>query len=131
MAVGNRMTMTNKSQLLYIIEKSQDTKVNVTENAQNSTERDYTACVIDGMALVQEVGKPSSVNTCLDLANHFLDRLATKAETYDDLTAMTLMAGILLGVFPPEPEDGYNFNQPVGPKRQPRGALPQYIISTY
>ena len=81
----------------------------MTENTQNSTECDYRACVIDGMALVQEMGKTSSVNTCLDLANHFLDLLATKTETYDDLTAMTLMAGIWLGVLPPEPEDGYNF----------------------
>ena len=79
---GNLLATTNKSQLLSIIEKSPETKVDVIEN---STEYAYKACVIDGMALVQEMGKPSSVNTCLDLANHFLDRLATKTEKYDEI----------------------------------------------
>ena len=77
---GNLLAMTNKSQLLNIIEKSLETKVHVTENTT-----EHKACVIDGMALVQEMGKPSSVSTCLDLAEHFLERLATKTETYAEI----------------------------------------------
>ena len=82
---GNLLAITNKSQLLHTIVKSPETKVNVTETTQNSTERDFKAIVIDGMALVQEMGKPTSVNACLDLAEHFLDRLATKTENYDEI----------------------------------------------
>ena len=41
--------------------------------------------VIDGMAVVQEMGKPQWVKTYSDLAKHFWVNIKQKASSYDEI----------------------------------------------
>ena len=41
--------------------------------------------IIDGMAFLQSLDKPHYINTCEDLSNHFLKRLQTYYNSYDEV----------------------------------------------
>ena len=68
--------------MLSNTETYSETKENTKDN---TVEHDYKVCVIDGMAMFQEMGKPLSVNTFQDLATHFLVRLAVKTKAHSEM----------------------------------------------
>ncbi len=41
--------------------------------------------VIDGMAVVQEMGEPNWVRTCDDLAKHFCTQIKQRSSGYDEI----------------------------------------------
>ena len=41
--------------------------------------------LLDGMALVQQMGKPVSVKSCEHLAQQFMKKLDSKVENYDEI----------------------------------------------
>ena len=78
---GDLLSATNKSQLMSIetyTEKQMKTK------SMNSEQIPKT-CIIDGMVLVQEMGKLLWISSCQDLSDHFLDRLETQTKEYVEI----------------------------------------------
>ena len=41
--------------------------------------------LLDGIALVQQMGKPVSVKSCEHLVQHFMKKLDSKVENYDEI----------------------------------------------
>ncbi|MEW8548339.1 MAG: hypothetical protein AB2693_32955 [Candidatus Thiodiazotropha sp.] len=79
---GKLLPVVNKSQLMSIVETYSDRQE---ETKETKSEQEQKTCVIDGMALVQEMGKPLWVSSCQDLADHFLERLEIKTQNYSEV----------------------------------------------
>lgn len=55
------------------------------ETKLTNSEQIPKTCIIDGMALVQEMGKPLWISSCQDLSDHFLERLEFQTKDYVEI----------------------------------------------
>ena len=82
---GEVLPCTDKSKLMAVLEDLPN-KIIVDLQPENDiiplTPRNAT--VIDGMAIVQAMGKPPWVKTCAQLADHFIATLDSKCREYDE-----------------------------------------------
>ena len=86
-----------KSDLMAILEKLDGTRTgsNTEEHEIRPLERTATrmkVSIVDGMAEVQALDKPSWVKNCLQLAEHFSTRIFAKYDESGDEVSITLMA---------------------------------------
>ena len=54
-------------------------------DTSSETDTYQKVAIVDGMADLQSLDKPEYVKTCLQLANHFIERFWEKYETYDEV----------------------------------------------
>ena len=73
---GELLPCTDKSKLMAVLEDLPN-KIIVDLQPEETTRK---ATVIDGMAIVQAMGKPPWVKTCAQWADHFIATLDSKAE---------------------------------------------------
>lgn len=86
---GQLLPTVDKSKLMSALEACSPVTTTVTatnDAASSQTGLDNENCtVIDGMAVVQEMGKPQWVKTCSDLADHFCTRIQQKGSRYKEV----------------------------------------------
>jgi hypothetical protein len=86
---GSLLPCTDKSKLMNILEglPSQVPVVDTQQTDQGTTEEVSTkkVIVVDGMAVVQAMGKPTWVQTCGQWAEHFLATLENQTKDYDEI----------------------------------------------
>ena len=70
---GTMMHCSCKSTLMHILEKQSGGS-----STSSVVSTDVTVPIVDGMAEVQSLDKPDWINTCKDLAEHFIARLFIK-----------------------------------------------------
>ena len=83
---GEVLPCTDKSKLMALLEDLPN-KIIVDLQPEDDiiplTPRNAT--VLDGMAIVQAMGKPPWVKTCAQLADHFIATLDSKCREYDEI----------------------------------------------
>ena len=75
-----------KSDLMKILEAippKEGSNGAASQHQQNLS--DMKVAIVDGMAEVQAIHKPSSIKTCKDLGEHFESRIKSKFGTYDEV----------------------------------------------
>ncbi|KAL5007723.1 hypothetical protein ScPMuIL_016529 [Solemya velum] len=96
---GSLLPVIDKSSLMTILEKLPNQEVtNQGQQSENSAENveqpeDITdvlvppkkATIIDGMAMVHAMGKPQTIKTCAQWADHFIATLENKSKEYDEI----------------------------------------------
>jgi len=86
---GELLPCTDKSKLMAVLEDLPN-KISVDLQPEDVTNdivplTPRKATVIDGMAIVQAMGKPPWVKTCAQWADHFIATLDSKCREYDEL----------------------------------------------
>src|SRR6476469_9587304 len=97
---GTLLPCTDKSKLMSILEElpnqdkpkdSQPVESTTVTDVQPETTTEYAqrpqkkVTVIDGMAIVQAMGKPPWIKTCAHSATHFISILDSKGKEYDEI----------------------------------------------
>lgn len=83
---GTMLYCNAKSDLMSILEKlPEEAMDDQDETDDQRTTNNYKVAIVDGMAELQSLKKPDSIKDCLQLAEHFCDRIFTKYADYSEI----------------------------------------------
>ena len=91
-STGSLLPCNDKSKLMSVLEglpkHNEDTdeaQVREAETSDDHQNSEKKVIIVDGMAVVQAMGKPAWVKTCADFAKHFIAVLSSKVQGYDEV----------------------------------------------
>lgn len=86
---GSLRLCKTKSKLTHILELSGKTvlsdNTNTVKQYSSSSQAEYKICIVDGMAIMQEMGKPQYIFTASDLCNHFLKIVEQQSTGFQEI----------------------------------------------